>query len=56
MLASYGRRLPGFELWGALLMDPQLGLSRAGAGDRQGGLCAALAGVHREPFVLPEPW
>jgi len=24
--------------------------ARAGAGDRRGGLCAALAGVHREPF------
>jgi len=28
--------------------------ARAGAGDRRGGLCAALAGVHRA-FVLPEP-
>jgi hypothetical protein len=24
--------------------------ARAGAGDRRGGLCAALAGVHREPL------
>ena len=23
--ASYGRKLPGFELWGALLMNPQRG-------------------------------
>jgi len=27
----------------------------AGAGDRRGGLCAALAGVHREPLCSQSP-
>ena len=29
--------------------------ARAGAGDRRGGLCAALAGVHREPLCSQSP-
>jgi len=29
--------------------------ARAGAGDRRGGLCAALAGVHREPLRSQSP-
>ena len=50
--ASYGRRLPGFELWGALLMNPQLGLSPRSVPQRVPELTGAMRLALQWKFLI----
>ena len=51
--ASYGRKLPGFELWGALLMNPQRGCLEPVLATAGVDYAWHWRGVHRERSQSP---